>query len=566
MEESAIREGFENLQPGSDYDNLYHSALCRQRADWLVGLNGTRLFTVLYGGKVLKVGRVQTPTLTMLVEREEKIRNFKKEQYYMAHILMDRIDAATERIDDKAQAESIAAACERGAATVTSVTKEKKTMPPPKLYDLTTLQRDANRLFGFTAKQTLEYTQSLYEKKLVTYPRTDSQYLSDDMEDTARAVIGAVYKAVLFEEQTGAEPDIKRVMDSKKVTDHHAIIPTMEIAVTDLSAVPEGEMKILSLAANRLLCATGEKHEYETVKAEFECNGSVFTVSGKSVIRNGWKDFEAAFRHSYKTSDDKEKEEKKLPELSDGMVFEGVQTKVSEHFTQPPKHFTEDSLLSAMERAGAEDIGADAERKGLGTPATRADVIEKLVKDGFVKREKKQMIPTEDGVKLITILPDVVKSPKLTADWENALTLVAKGEYSMQEFMDGIEDMVNRLVQTYHSVSDEQKTMFGGSTQESLGKCPKCGGDVVKGKFSAYCKNKCGMNVSRAMGAALTDSQVKSMLEGKKTLVKGLKGKKGSYDAYLIPEGVEDYSYTKDGKEIKGFQYKVKLEFPKRKK
>ena len=566
MEESAIREGFENLRPGSDYDNLYHSALCRQRADWLVGLNGTRLFTVLYGGKVLKVGRVQTPTLAMLVEREEKIRNFKKEQYYMAHILMDGIDAATERVDDKAQAEAIAAACESKAATVLSVTKEKKTVQPPKLYDLTTLQRDANRLFGFTAKQTLEYTQSLYEKKLVTYPRTDSQYLSDDMEDTARGVIGAVYKAVLFEEQTGAEPDIKRVMDSKKVTDHHAIIPTMEIAVTDLSAVPEGEMKILSLAANRLLCATGEKHEYETVKAEFDCNGSVFTVSGKSITRNGWKDFEAAFRRSYKTSEDKEKEDKRLPELSEGMVFEGVQTKVTEHFTQPPKHFTEDLLLSAMERAGSEDIGADAERKGLGTPATRADVIEKLVKDGFVKREKKQMIPTEDGVKLITVLPDVVKSPKLTADWENALTLVSKGEYSMQEFMGGIEDMVNRLVQTYRSVSDEQKSMFGGSNQEPLGKCPKCGSDVVKGKFGAYCKNKCGMNVSRAMGAALTDSQVKSLLEGKKTLVKGLKGKKGSYDACLIPEGVEDYSYTKDGKEIKGFQYKIKLEFPKREK
>ena len=229
MEESAIRDGFENLRPGNDYDNLYHSALCRQRADWLVGLNGTRLFTVLYGGKVLKVGRVQTPTLAMLVEREEKIRNFKKEQYYMAHLLIDGIDAATERIDDKAKAESIAAACESKAATVLSVTKEKKTVQPPKLYDLTTLQRDANRLFGFTAKQTLEYTQSLYEKKLVTYPRTDSQYLSDDMEDTARGVIGAIYKAILFEEQFGAEPDIKRVMDSKKVTDHHAIIPTMEI-------------------------------------------------------------------------------------------------------------------------------------------------------------------------------------------------------------------------------------------------------------------------------------------------------------------------------------------------
>ena len=340
----------------------------------------------------------------------------------------------------------------------------------------------------------------------------------------------------------------------------------MEIAVTDLSAVPVGEMKILSLAANRLLCATGEKHEYETVKAEFLCNGTNFTVSGKSVTRNGWKDFEAAFRRSYKTSEDKEKEDKKLPELSEGMDFEGVQAKVTEHFTQPPKHFTEDSLLSAMERAGAEDMGDDVERKGLGTPATRADVIEKLVRDGFVKREKKQMIPTEDGVKLITVLPDVVKSPKLTADWENALTLVSKGEYSMQEFMGGIEDMVKELVQTYNSISDEQKSMFGGGAQESLGKCPKCGGDVVKGKFGAYCKNKCGMNVSRAMGAALTDSQVKSMLEGKKTLVKGLKGKKGSYDAYLIPEGIEDYSYTKDGKEVKGTQYKVKLEFPKKKK
>ena len=224
-----------------------------------------------------------------------------------------------------------------------------------------------------------------------------------------------------------------------------------------------------------------------------------------------------------------------------------------------------------MERAGAEDMGDDVERKGLGTPATRADIIEKLVKDGFVKREKKQMIPTEDGVKLIAVLPDVVKSPKLTADWENALTLIAKGGYSMQEFMDGIEDMVNRLVQTYHCVSDEQKTMFGGGAQErnakaALGKCPKCGGDVIKGKFGAYCKNKCGMNVSRAMGAVLTDSQIKSMLEGKKTLVKGLKGKKGSYDAYLIPEGVEDYSYTKDGKEVKGFQYKIRLEFPERKK
>ncbi len=561
MEESAIRAGFADLKPGSDYDCLYEAALCRQRADWLVGLNGTRLFTMRYGGKVLKVGRVQTPTLAMLVGREEKIRNFKKEQYYMAHILMDGIDAATERMDDKAQAETIAAACESKAATVLSVTKEKKTVQPPKLYDLTTLQRDANRLFGFTAKQTLEYTQSLYEKKLATYPRTDSRYLSDDMEDTVRSVIGAVHKAILFEEPSRVEPDIKRVMDSKKVTDHHAIIPTMEIEVTDLSTVPEGEMKVLSLMAGRLLCAVGEAQEYERVRAVFECGGTNFTVSGKSVTRNGWKDFEAAFRRFYKTSEDKEKEDKKLPELSEGMAFEGVQTKVTEHFTQPPKHFTEDSLLFAMEQAGAEDAGADVERKGLGTPATRADIIEKLVQDGFVEREKKRLVPTEDGIKLIRALPNTVKSPQLTADWENSLALVAKGELPMQEFMDGIENMVKELVQEFGSISEE-KGLFGDGACEVLGKCPKCGGDVAKGKYGAYCKNKCGMNVLRAMGAALSDSQVKSLLDGKKTLVKGLNGKKGSYDAYLIPEGVKEYSYTKDGKEVKGFQYQLKLEFP----
>lgn len=579
MEESAIREGFANLKPGSDYDYLYQSALCRQRADWLVGLNGTRLFTVLYGGKVLKVGRVQTPTLAMLVERETQIVNFKKEQYFMAHILCGGVDAVTERINSRKEAEAITGACGNGKAVVTSAVKEEKSIAPPKLYDLTTLQRDANRLFGFTAKQTLEYTQSLYEKKLVTYPRTDSQYLSDDMEQTAKSVIEAIFGCILFQESVMFNPDIKRVLNSKKVTDHHAIVPTMEIAKADLSTLPEPERKILFLAANRLLCATGEKHRYETVKAELSCSGHTFRASGKSVTHNGWKDFEDAFKRSFKTIEEKEStEEKKLPELIEGQIFESVQTKISEHYTTPPKHYTEDSLLSAMERAGAEDIGADAERKGLGTPATRADIIEKLVKDGFVKREKTErssvcrLIPTEDGLKLITVLPDVVKSPKLTADWENALTLVAKGEYTMQEFMGGIEDMVRDLVQTYHSIGEEQKSMFGGGTQginagTALGKCPKCGGDVVKGKYGAYCKGKCGMNVSRAMGVALTDAQVKNLLEGKKILMKGLKGKTGKvYDAYLIPEGIEDFAYTKDGKEIKGTQYKFKMEFPQRKK
>lgn len=569
MEESAIRDGFHNLRPGSDYDNLYHSALCRQEADWLVGINGTRLFTVLYGGKALKVGRVQTPTLAMLVDRESKIMNFKKEAYYMAHIMGNGLDAVSEHISDKTEAERIAGACENGQALVTSVVKEEKWVAPPKLYDLTTLQRDANRLFGFTAKQTLEYTQSLYEKKLVTYPRTDSQYLSNDMEGTAKNVIEAIFNSLLFEQNIMFNPDIKRILNSKKVTDHHAIIPTMEIIKQDLKAIPESEMKILSLCANRLLCATGEKHIYNSTKAEITCNNIVFKVSGKEVWKNGWKEFEDFFKNSYKTTEDKSdaEEEKKLPELREGMAIMVEQTKVSEHFTQPPKHYTEDSLLSAMERAGVEDMGDEVERKGLGTPATRADIIEKLVKDGFVKREKKQMIPTEDGMKLITILPDVVKSPKLTADWENELTLVSKGEVAAEQFMSGIEAMVTDLVKTYHSVSDEQKAMFGTGKggQEVLGKCPKCGADVVKGKFGAYCTGKCGMNVGKALGVTLSDTQVKSLLQGKKMLVKGLKGKKGSYDAYLIPQSIEEFSYMKDGRKIKGFQYKFKMEFPQRK-
>ena len=565
MEESAIREGFENLKPGSDYEHLYHSALCRQEADWLVGINGTRLFTVLYGGKVLKVGRVQTPTLAMLVERESKIMNFKKEQYFMAHILCGGVDAATERIDSKTEAEQIAGACRNGQALVTSVVKEEKTVASPKLYDLTTLQRDANRVFGFTAKRTLEYTQSLYEKKLCTYPRTDSQYLSDDMEQTAGNVIKAIFSSILFEENMMFNPDIKRVLNSKKVTDHHAIIPTMEIAKADLAALPETERKILSLVANRLLCATGEKHLYETVKAELTCGGYTFATSGKSVLKNGWKDFEDTFKRSFKTMEDKEQEDKKLPELSKGQTFNGVQTKISEHYTTPPKHFTEDSLLSAMERAGSEDMGDDVERKGLGTPATRADIIEKLVKDGFVKREKKQMIPTENGIKLITVLPDVVKSPKLTADWENALTLVAKGEMEREDFMADIETMVSDLIHTYHEVSDEQKKMFA-QEQKVLGKCSNCGGEVVKGKYGAFCKNKCGMNVSRIMGVALSDEQVESLLTGKKTLLKGLTSKAGKkYDAYIIPSGTEEYHYTKDGEEKSGVQFKFVMEFPNKK-
>lgn len=564
MEEKAIRDGFDNLRPGEEYDCLYASALCRQRADWLVGINGTRLFTVLYGNRVLKVGRVQTPTLAMLAKREEQIGNFKKERYYSVHILCDGMDAASERVNDKKEADGIAVSCREKPVCVEQVVREEKTLAPPKLYDLTTLQRDANRIFGFTAKQTLEYTQSLYEKKFVTYPRTDSRYLSDDMEQTAKKVIEAVGKADAMWGGISCKPDIKRVLDSKKVTDHHAIIPTVEIGRADMTALPETERKILLLIGNRLLCATGRAHLYESVKVELFCSGYGFFASGKSVMENGWMDFEEAFRNSYRIREEGEKEAK-LPVLAKGQSFTCMEAEVRTHDTTPPKAYTEDSLLSAMERAGAEDMGDEVERKGLGTPATRADVIEKLVRDGFVKREKKRLVPTKEGMELIAVLPDVVKSPKLTADWENALTLVSKGQLSMEDFMAGIEGMVSGLIQDYQGAGGEAKRIFAPE-QEVLGVCPNCGGQVVKGKFGAYCAGKCGMNVGRVMGAVLTDAQIKDLLGGKKVLLKGLKSKAGKeYDAYIIPNGTEEYVYKKDGEEKSGVRFKVGVEFPEKK-
>ena len=561
LEDSAIREGFQHLRDGKEYDRLYEAALSRSKADWIVGINGTRLFTTLYHKKLV-VGRVQTPTLAMLVERDGKISMFQKEKYFNVHVGKGDLTADLEKVKTEEEAKRIAAACEKKQAVVSSLKRETKTVNPPKLYDLTTLQREANRYYGFTAQQTLDLVQTLYEKKLLTYPRTDSQFITGDMEDTARQVISIVCRQLPLFSGVSITPDIARVTDNSKVTDHHAILPTVQLEKQDVSALPQSEQKILNLVGMRLLCATGEKHTYAETQISLSCEGYEFKTKGKTVVQNGWKAIEELFKSSLKT---KEKDDpmKSLPEVHEGDVLESVSASVTEHFTTPPKQYTEDSLLSAMERAGAEDMGDEVERKGLGTPATRADIIEKLVKDGFVKREKKQMIPTEDGMKLITILPDVVKSPKLTADWENELTLVSKGEVAAEQFMSGIEAMVTDLVKTYHSVSDEQKAMFGTGKggQEVLGKCPKCGADVVRGKFGAYCTGKCGMNVGKALGVTLSDTQVKSLLQGKKILVKGLKGKKGSYDAYLIPESVQEFSYTKDGKEIKGFQYKFKMEF-----
>ena len=531
MEERAIVDGFANLRDGREYDNLYLSALCRSEADWLVGINATRLFTVLYRHR-LTVGRVQTPTLAMMVDREQSISDFKKERYFMVHLLCGGLDAVTGRIDEQDKAGEIMGACQKGQALVVSVKQEEKSVYPPKLYDLTTLQRDANRLFGFTAQQTLDYTQSLYEQKLVTYPRTDSQFLTDDMERNALESAAAVQMVFPFMQSSLPVPDVGRVMDSKKVSDHHAIIPTVEIRKTDLGKAPGGERQILSLIAMRLLCATGEVHKIESVKAELECNGILFTASGKTILQNGWKTTEEQFLKEYKTGKKNDKEEVPLPGLAEGMTFHDVDTKVSEHYTSPPKHFTEDTLLSAMEHAGSEEMGEEVERKGLGTPATRAAIIEKLVEKGFVERKNKQMLPTEDGVKLITVLPEVVKSPKLTAEWENDLTLIAKGEKSSEVFMEGIEAMVSALVHTYHEVDESKQGMFS-SDREVVGRCPKCGGNVYEGRTNFYCENRdCDFALFKnnryfaSMRKELSRPVVQALLMNGKAKVSGLYSKK----------------------------------------
>lgn len=561
MEVRAIKEGFENLKEGSEYDSLYDSARCRQQADWLVGINATRLFSVLNRRKTLKVGRVQTPTLAMLAEREEKIRSFRKETYYTVHLLSGGMDAVSRTFADKKAAEEAAEVCKGSQAVINSVVKEEKTVMLPLLYDLTTLQRDANRLLGFTAKQTLEYTQSLYEKKLCTYPRTDSRYLSDDMAETAGQVIEAVFKNMSFVPPVIFNPDIARILDSGKVTDHHAIIPTMELYRADLFAVPETEQKILSLIAARLLCAVCEKHTYQTVKAEFSCNGHTFSASGKTVLLEGWKVFEEAYKNAFIKQEKGKTEEKSLPELAEGMTFKNVQAKVTRHYTSPPKCFTEDSLLSAMERAGSADMEDDVERKGLGTPATRADTIEKLVKEGYVKREKRQLAVTEDGMRLVSIVPDMIKSPKLTADWENALSLVAKGELSRETFMKDIETMVAQLVHTYH---DENEAKKSRTEQEPLGSCPKCGADFERGMYGPYCTGKCGMNVSHYYSTMFTDSQIRKLLSGEQILLKDVPDKdKNLRDVCLKPTGIEEYHYKKGKETVTGWQFRYEKTYPK---
>ena len=490
MEDSAIREGFQNLKPGADYDALYQSALCRSKADWLIGINATRLFSVLYH-RTLTVGRVQTPTLKMLADRDEAITHFQKEKYHIVHISAGGAEAVSSRVPDAAGADAIKTACAGAQAVCASVTREKKTEQPPKLYDLTTLQREANRLFGFTAKQTLDYAQALYEKRLLTYPRTDSRFLTDDMEQTAADTISGLLPLLPFMAGVELTPEIRPVLNSAKVSDHHAIIPTAEFIKQGFNGLAESEKKLLSLIACKFLCAVAAPHVYEAVTASFTCAGNEFTAKGRTVLCGGWKEIDRRFRASLKTDTDGDGAEpdKELPELSEGQTFEDVAASVTEHFTTPPKAYTEDTLLSAMERAGAGDTPDDAERKGLGTPATRAAILEKLVQMGFAERKGRQLIPTKDGQNLVSVLPDELTSPALTAEWESRLTQIAKGEADPDDFMRQIEAQARSLVSTYNHVNEDGQRLFQ-KERVSVGICPRCGEAVFEGKKNYYCGNR----------------------------------------------------------------------------
>lgn len=560
MEDTAIREGFSDLRPGAEYEALHQSALCRQKADWLVGINATRLFSVLYH-RTLNVGRVQTPTLAMLADRDWKISSFQKEKYYHVRLKVDGAEAVSEKITDLAEAEQVKAACAGASVICTSVTREQKKEQPPKLYDLTTLQREANRLFGYTAKQTLDYAQSLYEKKLLTYPRTDSRYLTSDMAETASCVIHLAAKVPPFDGCASFFPLVEALVSDKDVSDHHAIIPTMEMEKADIKGLPVGERNLLLFVCCKLLCAAAEPYVYETVTATFDCGGHTFTAKGKRILAEGWREIERIFRFSLKEKPEDTESGGVLPDFTEAQTFENVAASVTEHFTSPPKPYTEDTLLSAMENAGKEDIPEDAERKGLGTPATRAAVIEKLVAAGFVERRGRKLIPTKAGINLVTVLPEALTSPMLTAEWEQRLSAVAKGEADPGEFMEGIRAMTRELIQTYSHISEDGQKLFAPE-KEVIGNCPRCGKPVYEGKKNFFCSDRaCGFVLWKddrfwtSRKKELTKKMAADLLKRGRTNVKGMwSEKKGAtYDAAVILDDT-------GGKYIN-----FKLEFPKRK-
>ncbi len=489
MEDEAIRKGFENLKPSEMYDNLYYSADARAKADWLVGINLTRLFSVLYHRK-LCIGRVVTPTLALIISRESERTEFVPETYYNAQITCGKLKATSERLSDKAEAEKIVAECSNQFATVISVNGEEKEEKAPLLYDLTTLQRDANRILGYTAQQTLDYAQSLYEKKLCTYPRTDSRYLTEDMEGTIDALL-KVSSRLTSSNIKSHEFTTYKVCNNKKVSDHHAIIPTLTAGKADLFELNKGERDILKMISLRLICAVAEPYVYYSETAVIRCGNTDFKVKYKDITEYGWKDF-------MKSDDEDEIIIENGIEIGD--VYEVIETEVKEGKTKPKPHYTEDTLLSAMENAGAAEAPKDAERKGLGTPATRANMIEKLVSVGYIERKQCKkgavLVPAKIGKSLISVVPEHIQSPLLTAEWEHRLKLIENGDLDADLFLSGIADMVTDICKNYVISPDADKLFPSG--REVIGTCPRCGGNVTESQLGFFCENaKCRFGLWR---------------------------------------------------------------------
>lgn len=488
LEDSAIEKGFRELRPASEYENLANAAVCRAQADWLIGMNATRAFTTKYF-KRLTVGRVQTPTLCMLVDRGNEIANFRKAKYFNVAIDLNGMKLEKQKIFDEADAEELLHMCQGNEAVILKENSTDRIVKPPKLYDLTTLQREANRHYGLTAQQTLNAAQSLYEQKLITYPRTDSQFLTEDMEDTAANVIRIVQSKYGLDNPFSdiPKPIISQVMNNKKVSDHHAIIPTMELEKTDPHGLKADEEKVLFLVSLRLLEATGENHIFTETIVEASCGGETFSTKGKVIKYIGWKQVEE-FAKDFAGSKAEREKDAVLPKVKEGQRFTNVKADKSEHYTTPPKTYSEDTLLAAMETAGNKEFDENTEKKGLGTPATRANIIEKLVNSKYVVRKGKQLIATDDGKALIEVLPDFLKSASMTAEWENQLLDMEKGKIAPEQFMTGIKGMISMMLNGCDQIPEEDTYRF--QQRESIGVCPVCGSLVYEGQKNFYCSNR----------------------------------------------------------------------------
>ena len=552
MEDKAIVEGLRNLKNSSDYDELYYAAVCRARADWLVGMNASRLYSTMYNQRLV-IGRVQTPTLALLVDRKKRITNFVPQKYFNVHLYCTpELEGVIEKIENPKEAKKIRDTCDGKKATIKSVEKKEKTMSPPQLFDLTTLQRECNRYFGYSAQKTLDLTQSLYEKKLVTYPRTESRFITDDMEDTARNMIGVIQNVFGF--VPPEEPDIQRIINNKKVSDHHALIPTEEIRKQDIGKLPQDEINVLMIIANQLLCATGKAMKYETTEIHIDCEGYDFVAKGKVIIEAGWKKTESAYKGKLRkrnTKGTKEKADKILPKVKKNDTFEPVTSGITDHLTTPPKHYTEDTLLSAMETAGNTDFDKETEKKGIGTPATRAGIIEKLIKSKYVERKGKQLIATDFGINLIEIVPETLKSPKTTAEWENTLMKIQRGDIPPNNFTNSIIKMITDLINENTTLSTEEKNRFGFMREkEEIGKCPRCGNPVYESTKSFYCSNvECTFaiwkesNFTKNFKKKITKTMAKGLLKKGEVKVKGLYSQKKDkkFDAIVALEDTGKY-------------------------